>query len=110
MYDPKGYHGPSSLKRAEPNTPESQYLRRKAQEGLAQQERYKTMTIEERRAASDPFSFPTPTPRFPMTYCSSCGEAFGPGDHGFSHCKHHAGKRALTAREESAALANAERK
>lgn len=45
--------------------------------------------------------------RFPVTYCSSCGEAFGPGEHGFSHCKNHKGKRPLTAREESAALANA---
>lgn len=45
--------------------------------------------------------------RFPVTYCSSCGEAFGPGDHGFSHCKHHKDKRPLTAREESAALATA---
>lgn len=46
-------------------------------------------------------------PRFPVTYCSQCGNAFGPGDHGFSHCKNHRGKRSLTAREESAALANA---
>jgi hypothetical protein len=42
--------------------------------------------------------------RFPVTYCSNCGKAFGPGDHGFSHCKHHNGMRSLTAREESAAL------
>lgn len=108
MYDPKGYHGPSSLKRAEPDSPESQYLRRKAQEAHAQQERNKTMTIEERRAASDPFEF-TPAPRFPMTYCSSCGEAFGPGDHGFSHCKNHKGKLPLTAREEYAADLRADR-
>ena len=45
--------------------------------------------------------------RFPVTYCSSCGEAFGPGDHGFSHCKNHKDKRPLTAREETAALAAA---
>lgn len=45
--------------------------------------------------------------RFPVTYCSQCGNAFGPGNHGFSHCKNHKGKRSLTAREESAALANA---
>ncbi len=43
--------------------------------------------------------------RFPVTYCSQCGEAFGPGDHGFSHCANHKDKRTLTAREESAALA-----
>lgn len=48
--------------------------------------------------------------RFPVTYCSNCGKAFGPGDHGFSHCTSHKGKRQLTAREESAALANTERK
>lgn len=42
--------------------------------------------------------------RFPVTYCSNCGKAFGPGDHGFSHCKNHKGRRSLTAREESAAL------
>lgn len=49
------------------------------------------------------------TARFPVTYCSSCGEAFGPGDHGFSHCKNHKGKRPLTAREETAALAKAKK-
>jgi len=27
--------------------------------------------------------------RYPVTYCSQCGNAFGPGDHGFSHCKDH---------------------
>jgi len=30
-----------------------------------------------------------PPPRFLVTYCSSCGEAFGPGDHGYSHCADH---------------------
>lgn len=29
-------------------------------------------------------------PRFPDTSCSSCGLSFGPGDHGYSHCEHHA--------------------
>lgn len=48
--------------------------------------------------------------RFPVTHCSNCGNAFGPGDHGFSHCKHHKGKRPLTAREESAALESANAK
>lgn len=28
-------------------------------------------------------------PRFKATYCSQCGRAFGPGDHGYSHCKNH---------------------
>lgn len=30
-------------------------------------------------------------PKFKQTYCSQCGEAFGPGDHGYSHCKDHEG-------------------
>ena len=30
------------------------------------------------------------TPRWPNVSCSSCGEEFGPGDSGFSHCEHHA--------------------
>ena len=28
--------------------------------------------------------------RFPDVACSSCGKHFGPGDHGFSHCRNHA--------------------
>lgn len=28
-------------------------------------------------------------PRFENVSCSSCGEDFGPGDHGFSHCENH---------------------
>ena len=34
-----------------------------------------------------------PTPRFPETFCSQCGEGFGPGDSGYSHCHQHRGKR-----------------
>lgn len=30
-----------------------------------------------------------PLPRFTSTYCSQCGEEFGPGDHGYSHCSDH---------------------
>jgi hypothetical protein len=30
------------------------------------------------------------SPRFANVSCSQCGRDFGPGDHGFSHCKHHA--------------------
>lgn len=29
--------------------------------------------------------------RFQQTSCSSCGQTFGPGDHGFSHCDRHPG-------------------
>jgi hypothetical protein len=28
-------------------------------------------------------------PKFAVTYCSQCGEEFGPGDSGFSHCDQH---------------------
>jgi len=31
------------------------------------------------------------TYKFPDVYCSNCGQAFGPGDNGFSHCENHAG-------------------
>jgi hypothetical protein len=30
-------------------------------------------------------------PKFNETYCSQCGGAFGPGDHGYSRCDHHKG-------------------
>ena len=30
-------------------------------------------------------------PKFEQTYCSQCGEAFGPGDEGYSHCDQHKG-------------------
>jgi len=30
-------------------------------------------------------------PRFPITYCSQCGEEFGPGEQGYSHCNDHPG-------------------
>lgn len=38
-----------------------------------------------------------PPPRFPETFCSHCGGAFGPGNSGFSHCEDHAGLRDLDA-------------
>ena len=31
-------------------------------------------------------------PRFPNVFCTECGQDFGPGEHGFSHCRNHAGK------------------
>ena len=31
----------------------------------------------------------TTTPKFSCTFCSQCGEEFGPGDHGYSHCRDH---------------------
>ncbi len=33
---------------------------------------------------------PVMVPRFDQTGCSQCGRTFGPGNHGFSHCKDHA--------------------
>jgi len=32
---------------------------------------------------------PTPKPRFPETFCSSCGKSLGAGDSGVSHCGDH---------------------
>jgi hypothetical protein len=32
------------------------------------------------------------SPKFSKTFCSQCGQEFGPGDHGFSHCSEHQGK------------------
>lgn len=29
--------------------------------------------------------------RWPEIWCSSCGEGFGPGNFGFSHCENHDG-------------------
>jgi hypothetical protein len=34
-------------------------------------------------------------PRFDNVSCSSCGNGFGPGDNGFSHCESHAGMKAI---------------
>lgn len=36
-----------------------------------------------------------PTPRYRRVACSACGGEFGPGDHGFSHCESHQGKRRI---------------
>jgi len=30
-------------------------------------------------------------PRFANVFCSQCGEEFGPGENGFSHCANHSG-------------------
>ena len=31
----------------------------------------------------------TRKPKFEVTHCSQCGQEFGPGDYGFSHCDSH---------------------
>lgn len=36
---------------------------------------------------------PSTSPKFQQTSCSNCGCVFGPGDHGFSHCRDHAGMK-----------------
>jgi hypothetical protein len=36
---------------------------------------------------------PHEQPRFANVSCSQCGQDFGPGNHGFSHCKDHTTKR-----------------
>ena len=36
--------------------------------------------------------------KFNATYCSNCGQQFGPGDTGFSHCESHAGLFPVTVR------------
>lgn len=49
-------------------------------------------------------------PRFQNTFCSQCGQEFGPGEHGFSHCENHRGgqrwgdpdRRLIAAREQAA--------
>ena len=33
--------------------------------------------------------------KFKNVWCSSCGEDFGPGDSGFSHCESHKGMRPI---------------
>lgn len=38
------------------------------------------------------------TPRFPEVSCSQCGQSFGPGDHGFSHCSDHGVEQSRTVR------------
>ena len=44
-------------------------------------------------ALSDAFDRLNKEPRykFRRTYCSQCGQEFGPGDHGYSHCIDHKG-------------------
>ncbi len=41
-------------------------------------------------ASKLPTPIPTPSPaRFQNVYCSQCGEEFGPGNEGYSHCEDH---------------------
>ncbi|SAK33234.1 hypothetical protein [Burkholderia multivorans] len=46
--------------------------------------------IERRIAEAD---IAAAAPRFANVYCSSCGQSFGPGNKGFSHCTDHIGRR-----------------
>jgi hypothetical protein len=36
--------------------------------------------------------------KFPQTSCSQCGEDFGPGDSGYSHCRDHRHLQPIDAR------------
>ena len=35
------------------------------------------------------YTYEAPAARFPEVSCSQCGQSFGPGDSGFSHCQDH---------------------
>lgn len=35
------------------------------------------------------------TPKYDDVWCSNCGQGFGPGNNGFSHCESHAGMTAI---------------
>lgn len=37
------------------------------------------------------------SPKFQNVFCSNCGQEFGPGNDGFSHCESHRGLKARTA-------------
>ena len=37
--------------------------------------------------------------KFDNVFCSQCGQGFGPGDHGFSHCDTHRNKTPTLSRE-----------
>ena len=52
------------------------------------------MMERDERGAWGPVSMWRTAFRFEETSCSSCGRSFGPGDHGYSHCKNHAGRLA----------------
>ncbi len=43
---------------------------------------------------------PAKAPRFANVSCSQCGQDFGPGDHGFSHCEHHKQVEAVATEEQ----------
>jgi hypothetical protein len=44
-------------------------------------------------------------PRFAETFCSQCGDSFGPGDSGYSHCHDHSPHRERLAAAAPAMLA-----
>ncbi len=50
-----------------------------------------TAASEPCRAVGAPVEQPV-RPRFELVFCSQCGESFGPGDEGFSHCADHEGE------------------
>jgi hypothetical protein len=59
---------------------------------LRAQARYAGHTLAARRAAwLKSQGLPEKPFRFAAVSCSSCGEEFGPGNNGFSHCLDHKG-------------------
>lgn len=48
-----------------------------------------TEPITEDELNSVGYTYEAPAARFPEVSCSQCGQSFGPGDSGFSHCRDH---------------------
>ena len=53
-----------------------------------------------------PRDFVKTEPKFAETFCSQCGGKFGPGDHGYSHCRDHRkySRRAKLAQQKDAEI------
>lgn len=79
---------------------------REALEALSRPDGFARLTCKEEKDARIAFALaalsaragedapqPSATPRFADVSCSHCGQSFGPGDHGFSHCENHKGLR-----------------
>lgn len=61
-----------------------------------QAEKLEAMRAARRAAAVKPVeTAPSQGPIHPMVYCSQCGRGFGPGNHGFSHCANHKGRKVV---------------
>jgi hypothetical protein len=58
-------------------------------------------TLDMEDSATSPYGprMESASPRFPNVSCSQCGKDFGPGDHGYSHCKDHKNKKSTSVKE-----------